>query len=46
MSYFDMMIDIIEEEPFKYEFVDIVILGFIALCIGIIYNIIVPHITL
>ena len=45
MSYFDMMIDIIEEPPFNYEFVDVVILGFVVLCAAIIYNIIVPHIT-
>ena len=37
MSYFDMMVDIIEEEPFKYEFVDIVILGFVIISVGYIY---------
>ena len=38
MSYFDMMIDIIEEAPFKYEFVDIVILCAVIISAGFIYN--------
>lgn len=46
MSYFDMMIDIIEEEPFNYKFMDIIILCAVTVSTGFIYNIIVPHITL
>jgi hypothetical protein len=46
MSYFDMMIDIIEEEPFKYEIVAIVILYAVTISAGFICKLFVPHITL
>lgn len=46
MSYIDTMIEILEEEPYKYSFSDSLILVFAIVSSVIFYNVIVPFMAI